>query len=33
LLLFLFGRGEAAAVEITGPPDAVTVVERAPLGM
>jgi hypothetical protein len=33
LLLFLFGRGEAAAVEISGSSEAVEAVQRTPFGM
>jgi uncharacterized protein (TIGR03085 family) len=33
LLLFLFGRGEAAAVEISGSSEAVEAVKRTPFGM
>jgi uncharacterized protein (TIGR03085 family) len=33
LLLFLFGRGDAAEVEVTGPPEAVDALQRTPLGM
>jgi uncharacterized protein (TIGR03085 family) len=33
LLLFLFGRRDAADVEITGPPGAVETLQRTPLGM
>jgi len=33
LLLFLFGRGDAADVEVTGPPAAVHAVRRASFGM
>src|SRR5262249_20809136 len=33
LLLFLFGRGDAADVELTGPPAAVDTVRRASFGM
>lgn len=33
LLLFLFGRGDAAQVEISGPPDAVATVRAARFGM
>ncbi|HZC27180.1 MAG TPA: TIGR03085 family metal-binding protein [Actinopolymorphaceae bacterium] len=33
LLLFLFGRRDAADVEITGPPEAIEALERTPFGM
>jgi uncharacterized protein (TIGR03085 family) len=33
LLLFLFGRRDAAEVEIDGPPEAVDALQRTPLGM
>jgi uncharacterized protein (TIGR03085 family) len=33
LLLFLFGRGDAADIEISGPPEAIEAVRAAPFGM
>jgi len=33
LLLFLFGRRDAANVEITGPPEAIEALQRTPFGM
>jgi uncharacterized protein (TIGR03085 family) len=33
LLLFLFGRGDAADVEITGPPEAIEALQRTSFGM
>jgi len=33
LLLFLFGRGDAAGVEITGSPEAIEAIQRTPFGM
>jgi hypothetical protein len=33
LLLFLFGRRDAADVEITGSPDAIATLQRTPLGI